>query len=444
MNLQNSPYIVVLGMGKTGLACTRFLRQQDKQVYVMDNRENPPNLAELQQQFPDLMYKIGGFDAEVLAAASSIVISPGLSLREPALEKARAKNIPIISEIELFARAANAPVVAITGSNGKSTVTTLVGEMAQQAGWRVQVGGNLGTPALELLCEPAPDLYVLELSSFQLETTFSLQAAAAVVLNISEDHLDRHDGLADYIAIKQRVYHNAQTAVINEDEACVMHSNAPQRLSFSLKADCGDFHVISENGEHYLARKEQTLIPVKTLKLQGAIMRSNVLAALALGEAVGIPMPAMLKAAQEFRGLPHRCVWVGNKSGADWFNDSKGTNIGASIAAIQGLERPKQIILIAGGEGKGADFTQLAPIAREHLRACVLIGRDAPIIADALAGTVPLFHTESLEAAVQQCADLAQTGDAVLLSPACASFDMFTGYDQRGKLFTAAVEALPQ
>jgi UDP-N-acetylmuramoylalanine--D-glutamate ligase len=313
--------------------------------------------------------------------------------------------------------------------------------MAQQAGWRVQVGGNLGTPALELLCEPAPDLYVLELSSFQLETTFSLQAAAAVVLNISEDHLDRHDGLADYIAIKQRVYHNAKTAVMNADEA--MQSNAPQRLSFSLKANAGDFHVITENGEQYLARKEQILIPVNTLKLQGAIMRANVLAALALGEAVGIPMPAMLKAAQEFRGLPHRCVWVGNKAGADWFNDSKGTNIGASIAAIQGLERPKQIILIAGGEGKGADFTQLAPIAKEHLRACVLIGRDAPIIADALAGIVPLFHADSLEAAVQQCADLAHTGDAVLLSPACASFDMFTGYDQRGKVFTAAVEALP-
>lgn len=441
MNLQNSPYIVVLGMGKTGLACTRFLWQQGKQVYVMDNRENPPNLTELQQQFPDLPHNVGYFDAEILAAASSIVISPGLSLREPALERAQAKNIPIISEIELFARAANAPIVAITGSNGKSTVTTLVGEMAQQAGWKVQVGGNLGTPALELLCEPAPDLYVLELSSFQLETTFSLQAAAAVVLNISEDHLDRHDGLADYIAIKQRVYHNAKTAVMNADEA--MQSNAPQRLSFSLKANAGDFHVITENGEQYLARKEQILIPVNTLKLQGAIMRANVLAALALGEAVGIPMPAMLKAAQEFRGLPHRCVWVGNKAGADWFNDSKGTNIGASIAAIQGLERPKQIILIAGGEGKGADFTQLAPIAKEHLRACVLIGRDAPIIADALAGIVPLFHADSLEAAVQQCADLAHTGDAVLLSPACASFDMFTGYDQRGKVFTAAVEALP-
>lgn len=446
MNPVNSPYSVVLGMGKTGLACTRFLVKQGVSVYVMDNRENPPNLEIIRQEFPELPYHLGLFDADILTNAAEIVLSPGLSINEPALMAAHAKQIPVISEIELFARHANAPIVAITGSNGKSTVTTLVGEMAKQAGWKVQVGGNLGTPALELRCEPAPDLYVLELSSFQIETTYSLKAAAAVVLNISEDHLDRHASLEEYSLIKQRVYQNATTAVINDDEPEVMHTQTPRRVSFSLKADQGDFRIVSHQSESYFAHvqdlKIHPLMPVSTLKLQGAIMRANVLAALALGDAVGVPMDAMITAAQTFKGLPHRCVWVANKMGVDWFNDSKGTNIGASIAAIQGLERPKHIILIAGGDGKGADFTPLASIAAQHLRACILIGRDAPIIADALKGYVSLFRASSLENAVQQASRLARMGDAVLLSPACASFDMFTGYDQRGKVFTAAVEAL--
>ena len=440
---------VIMGMGKTGIACLRFLIKQGVTVRIMDNRPEPPYLSTILQEFPQVTHCVGYFDPAWLAAAQQIVISPGLSLQEPALAEAQAKNIPIISEIELFARHVNAPVVAITGSNGKSTVTTLVGEMAKQAGWRVAVGGNLGTPALDLLQHPAPDLYVLELSSFQLETTNSLQPKAAVVLNISEDHMDRYANLDEYIAAKRRIYEYADTVVINLDDANVVAMLQPhhKHLSFSLHPHRGNFTMTTgKKGESCLAYLQdhsiQPLLAIDEIRLQGAVMRSNILAALALGEAVGLPMSAMLDAIREFRGLPHRCEWVATSMGIDWFNDSKGTNVGASIAAIQGLERAGRIILIAGGEGKGADFTPLAPVAIQHLKACVLIGRDAHLIAKALDRTIPIFFATSMEDAVQQAEKLAILGDAVLLSPACASFDMFNSYAHRGEIFVAAVQKL--
>jgi len=440
---------VIMGMGKTGIACLRFLIKQGVTVRIMDNRPEPPYLSTILQEFPQVTHCVGYFDPAWLAAAQQIVISPGLSLQEPALAEAQAKNIPIISEIELFARHVNAPVVAITGSNGKSTVTTLVGEMAKQAGWRVAVGGNLGTPALDLLQHPAPDLYVLELSSFQLETTNSLQPKAAVVLNISEDHMDRYANLDEYIAAKRRIYEYADTVVINLDDANVVAMLQPhhKHLSFSLHPHRGNFTMTTgKKGESCLAYLQdhsiQPLLAIDEIRLQGAVMRSNILAALALGEAVGLPMSAMLDAIREFRGLPHRCEWVATLRGVAWFNDSKGTNVGASIAAIQGLERAGRIILIAGGEGKGADFTPLAPVAIQHLKACVLIGRDAHLIAKALDRTIPIFFATSMEDAVQQAEKLAILGDAVLLSPACASFDMFNSYAHRGEIFVAAVQKL--
>ena len=440
---------VIMGMGKTGIACLRFLIKQGVTVRIMDNRPEPPYLSTILQEFPQVTHCVGYFDPAWLAAAQQIVISPGLSLQEPALAEAQAKNIPIISEIELFARHVNAPVVAITGSNGKSTVTTLVGEMAKQAGWRVAVGGNLGTPALDLLQHPAPDLYVLELSSFQLETTNSLQPKAAVVLNISEDHMDRYANLDEYIAAKRRIYEYADTVVINLDDANVVAMLQPhhKHLSFSLHPHRGNFTMTTgKKGESCLAYLQdhsiQPLLAIDEIRLQGAVMRSNILAALALGEAVGLPMSAMLDAIREFRGLPHRCEWVATSRGVAWFNDSKGTNVGASIAAIQGLERAGRIILIAGGEGKGADFTPLAPVAIQHLKACVLIGRDAHLIAKALDRTIPIFFATSMEDAVQQAEKLAILGDTVLLSPACASFDMFNSYAHRGEIFVAVVKKL--
>ncbi|MDM8559139.1 UDP-N-acetylmuramoyl-L-alanine--D-glutamate ligase [Candidatus Parabeggiatoa sp. HSG14] len=436
-------YTVIMGMGKTGIASANFLVKQGVSVRVMDNRSTPPGLKKLQQILPEIPYITGYFDVEQLANAQEIIISPGLSRHEPALAQALAAGIPIISEIELFARYVNAPVVAITGSNGKSTVTTLLGEMAKKAGWQVQVGGNLGTPAIELLCHPAPDLYVLELSSFQLESTYSLNPKAAVILNISEDHRDRYAHISEYIAAKQTIYQGDGIVITNADDPIVAAMRPPHRqfLSFSLHDNQGDFRIRQHQGEYYFARADENsftpLLPTKKMRLQGTMMRANALAALALGEAVGLP--PMLDALQTFRGLPHRCAWVANKQGSDWFNDSKGTNVGATIAAIQSLEKPGQIILIAGGDGKGADFTPLTDVVAQHCRACVLIGKDAPLIANVLKNTVPIHHSDSMEDAVTQAATLAQLGDIILLSPACASFDMFNNYEHRGQVFEKAV-----
>ncbi len=431
---------VIMGMGNTGLACAKFLHKRNIPVIIMDNRTYPPSLSLLQQHFPEITSIAGKFDSELLSQASEIIISPGLSKQEPALAKALAIGIPIISEIELFARYVNAPVVAITGSNGKSTVTTLLGEMVQQAGWKVQVGGNLGTPAIDLLCEPAPDIYVLELSSFQLETTYSLNPAVAVVLNISEDHMDRYASLADYIKTKQLIYQGNGIIVVNADDPYTIDIN--KNLSFSLRSDIGNFRISNQKNELYLTKVENNelipLLPVNKMYLQGSMMQANALAALALGYAINLPLVAMLTALKQFKGLPHRCAWVATKQNVDFFNDSKGTNVGATIAAIQGLARKS--ILIAGGEGKGADFTPLTNIVAEHCHAVVLIGKDASLLAKVL--SVPIYYADSMEDAVKQAANIANSGDAVLLSPACASFDMFDNYEHRGKVFEETVQQL--
>jgi len=440
--MKTNSYTAIMGMGKTGVACIRFLTQRSKSVCIMDESDAPSGSTILKKEFPHIQCITGKFDAEILANASEIVISPGVPIQTPALAQAQSKNIPIISEIELFAREVNAPVVAITGSNGKSTVTTLLGEMAEKSGLRVQVGGNLGTPALDLLCTPAPDLYVLELSSFQLETTYSLNPKAAVVLNLSQDHLDRYANFADYVQAKQRVYQGDGVMIINaEDSGVVAMSQMNRRhISFGLKN--GDFRILEYQGEWHLARGNLPLLSVKKLKIQGKIMWANALAALALGEAVELPLDKMLIAMENFKGLPHRCAWVARVDGVDWFDDSKGTNVGATIAAIQGLEKPKKIILIAGGEGKGMDFSPLATVAKQALKACVLIGRDAPIIEKALNNVVPIHYANSMMDAVEKSAFLADSDDAVLLSPACASFDMFKSYVHRGQVFSKCINHL--
>jgi len=441
-------YTVVMGMGKTGMACIRFLMDKGVHLHVMDNRPHPPNLAQLQQTYPNLPYTVGRFDSKILAHATEIIISPGLSLKEPALIPAIKNKVPIISEIELFTRYVNAPVIAITGSNGKSTVTTLVGNMAEQAGWNVQVGGNLGTPALDLLTKSInPDLYVLELSSFQLETTYSLNPKASVVLNISEDHMDRYDSLQAYVDTKRRIYQGHGIMIINADDSHIVAMTETNRryLSFSLHYGRATFSLGEYQDKRYLMRSDHNLpcllLSIDEMPLQGLVMLANTLAALALGEAVGIPMSAMLDAIRNFKGFPHRCEHVTKFNDIDWFNDSKGTNVGATIAAIQNLEKPKHIILIAGGDGKGADFNPLIEIAMQHLKACVLIGRDAQLMADTLAcAHIPLFFAKDMQEAVAKAAYVAIAGDAVLLSPACASFDMFNNYEHRGEVFVAAVK----
>ncbi len=431
------PYTIVMGMGKTGIACAQFLHQQGTKIHIMDSRISPPNLITLRRTLPDISYTIGKFEPTLLAQAQEIVISPGINLKEPALQPALQANIPIISEIELFARHVNAPVIAITGSNGKSTVTTLVGDMAKQTGLNVQVGGNLGTPAITLLKDFPPDLYILELSSFQLETTHSLQPHAAIVLNISADHMDRYTDLTEYAATKQKIYHGNGMMVINQDDPYVVDMQDQQReyLTFSITDDVADFHL----KDNHLTYRDMLLLPVTELRLQNKIMYANALAALALGKAMGLSLPAMKTTLQQFRGLAHRCEWVANINGVDWFNDSKGTNVGATVAAVQGLEKPKRIILIAGGEGKDADFAPLSEIAKQHLKACVLIGRDAHLIKPYLEKYISVRLAKTMQDAVYQAQQLSQAGNVVLLSPACASFDMFDNYEHRGQMFMEAV-----
>jgi UDP-N-acetylmuramoylalanine--D-glutamate ligase len=354
--------------------------------------------------------------------------------------------VKLSGDIDLFARYAKAPIVAITGSNAKSTVTTLVGEMAVAAGKKVAVGGNLGTPALDLLSDDV-ELYVMELSSFQLETTDQLNAEVATCLNLSEDHMDRYADLPAYHLAKHRIFRGARQVVVNRDDALSRPLVADQLPCwyFGLgKPDFKRFGLLEENGEKHLAFQFDTLLPVRELKIRGAHNQSNALAALALGHAVGLPMEAMLATLRQFAGLAHRCQWVGERQAVSYYDDSKATNVGAALAAIEGLgaDIAGKLVLIAGGDGKGADFSALkAPVGR-FCRAVVLLGRDAELLADALGDAAPLIRVKTLEEAVARAAELAEAGDAVLLSPACASLDMFKNFEERGRLFAQAVEGL--
>jgi UDP-N-acetylmuramoylalanine--D-glutamate ligase len=433
---------LVVGLGQTGLACARFLAARGERFAVADSRATPPGIDELRRDLPGVECHCGEFDAALLQRAHRLLLSPGVAPQEPAIVAAQQAGVELLGDIELFARHADAPVVAITGSNGKSTVTTLVGEMAQAAGRVVRVGGNLGTPALALLSAEAPDLYVLELSSFQLELTFSLNAAAAVVLNISEDHLDRHGSLAHYAAIKATIYRGDGTVILNRDDAQVMAMSLPGRATVSFGLDAAptanDFGLLQRDGQHYLVRGDVALLNVAEMRMAGRHNWANALAALALGEAVGLEMAAMLRVLRDFPGLSHRCQWVAEQQGVNFYEDSKGTNVGATLAALEGMPG-ERVVLIAGGQGKGQDFAPLRPAVAARARAVVLIGEDAEPIAHALGGAAPLVMAADMADAVGKARQLAQPGDAVLLSPACASFDMFRNYIERGEAFVAAV-----
>ncbi len=437
---------IVVGLGKSGMSLVRFLARQGLPFAVVDTRANPPELATLREQFPQVEVRCGELDVEFLCRASELLVSPGLAIATPALQAAAARGVKLSGDIDLFARYAKAPIVAITGSNAKSTVTTLVGEMAAAVGKRVAVGGNLGTPALDLL-DDAVELYVMELSSFQLETTHQLNAEVATCLNISEDHMDRYVDLQQYHLAKHRIFRGARQVVVNRDDALSRPLVADQLpcLFFGLgKPDFKRFGLIEENGEKYLAYQFDALLPVRELKIRGAHNQSNALAALALGQSVGLPMDAMLATLKRFSGLAHRCQWVGERKGVSYYDDSKATNVGAALAAIEGLgaDIDGRLVLIAGGDGKGADFAALkAPVGR-FCRAVVLLGRDAERLAAALGDAAPLIRVASLEDAVLRATEHAEAGDAVLLSPACASLDMFKNFEERGRLFAQAVEGL--
>ena len=437
---------IIVGLGVTGLSVARYLAGRDLPFAVCDTRANPPGLDKLKRFAPMADLYLGELDAQLLSSADELIINPGIALSTPAIQAAIQAGVKVIGDIELFARAADAPVVAITGSNAKSTVTTLVGMMAEKAGRRVAVGGNIGTPALDLLDMKA-DLYVLELSSFQLETTDALNAEVATVLNVSEDHMDRYADLASYHLAKHRIFRGARQIVVNRDDALTRPLVADQLPCWSFGLDKPDFKgfgLIEQGGEKHLAFEFKTLMPVSELKMRGAHNQANALAALALGHAVGLPMAAMLEALREFAGLPHRCQWVGQHAGVDYYDDSKATNVGAALAAIEGFggDLQGQQVLIAGGDGKGADFAPLVEPISRHCRAVVLLGRDADRLEQALGGRVPVRRVAGIDEAVMAAAELARPGDAVLLSPACASLDMFANFEERGRLFAAAVRRL--
>lgn len=450
--LQLDGTTLVVGLGQSGLATVRALAALGAAIAITDSRLDPPGLAALRDEFPAIACHLGGFDPAVFADAARLVVSPGVAVATPVIAAMMQRGVPVWGDIELLARLSHVPVVAITGSNGKSTVTTLVGEMTQQASLRAAIGGNLGTPALELWLteeyrqDPASPLacYVLELSSFQLETTQSLNAQVATVLNISPDHMDRYDSLDDYIAAKRRIFQGDGVMVVNADDPVVMAMMEPKRpvIRFGLgEPQNGDFGLRSVEGESWLSYGNEAWMAASELKISGAHNLANALAALALGHALGLQREPMLMALRAFNGLAHRTTLVLERGGVRWFDDSKGTNVGATVAAVRGL--PGRLILIAGGDGKGQDFTPLRTALADKARGVVLIGRDAPLIAAALADSVPLQAASDMEQAVAQAARWAEPGDSVLLSPACASFDMYSGYQERGKVFAAAVQGLP-
>lgn len=441
----NSLSYLIIGLGQTGLSCVRFLVKQGYNVAIMDTREQPPELVTLQTEYPEVIVHVGGLNAAWLKKADVIVLSPGVDPRLPEIVAATQAGVELVGDIELFARYANAPIVAITGSNGKSTVTTLLAEMAEQAGVAIQVGGNLGTPALDLICEPAPNFYIVELSSFQLETVRSLNAFASTVLNISPDHLDRYNSVEDYQNVKSRIYNGDGVMVINCDEDIVNKLTLTGRnnIGFSLQETEGvDFGVINQGGKQWLAVGKLALLVVEELKIVGKHNIANALAALALGSAMALPMADMLMALKQYPGLPHRCRLVMEYENIRWFNDSKATNVGASVAAIEGLNAKGKIILIAGGVAKEQDFSALVPSLKNYVHTVIVIGRDAKLIADIVPENIEIYYAATMENAVIKSQKIAVVGDNILLSPACASFDMFSSYVERGNVFEAAVKAL--
>ena len=432
---------LVLGLGRTGLSSARYLDRKGLEVRVADTRDAPPGLAALREQVPGAEIRTGAFESTLLDGVAQVVISPGLSLREPVATEALSRGLPVVGDIELFAREAQAPVAAITGTNGKSTVTALLAEIANAAHCPAIAGGNLGEPALDLLEQPVPRLYVLELSSFQLETTHSLETVTATVLNVTPDHMDRYGSVAEYAAAKARIFDGCAVAVINADDPLVRDMpRAGQRvISFSLEDPGADYSLVRAP-EPALCCRGEALLPVSAMRLQGTHNVANALATLAMCEALGLPRGPVLEALAAFGGLAHRTQWVADVDGVRYVNDSKGTNVGATLAAVSGLAGP--LVLIAGGDGKGQDFRPLRAAFSGKVRHVVLIGRDADALAKALDGVCSTEIARDMRAAVLATRTAARQGDTVLLSPACASLDMFRDYAHRGDEFAAVVRSL--
>jgi UDP-N-acetylmuramoylalanine--D-glutamate ligase len=453
--------VVVLGLGDTGLSMTRWLARHRADVRVADTRAEPPHAARLARELPRIALATGAFSDATLRGADLIAISPGLDRREAPIARAIGRGVPVAGDVELFAQAlkqhgtrnpklGTARVLAVTGTNGKSTVTVMTGEICRAAGRETVVAGNIGTPVLDALGAieggtAAPEVFVLELSSFQLESTASLEPAAAAMLNLTEDHFDRYDGMADYAAAKARVFAGDGVQVLNRDDRWSMSMARSGRTLFTFGAGQPraetEWGIGSARGAEVLARGPHSLMAVSELPLAGLHNAANALAAHALAHAIGAPDEALARALRSFRGLPHRMQQVAEHEGVLFLDDSKGTNVGATVAALAGMRRP--VVLIAGGDGKGQDFSPLAPAVKARARAVVLIGRDAEQLARAIAASgVPVERAAGMEEAVQAAFRASRAGDAVLLSPACASYDMFRNYVHRAEAFVAAVGRL--
>ncbi|OYY95539.1 MAG: UDP-N-acetylmuramoyl-L-alanine--D-glutamate ligase [Hydrogenophilales bacterium 28-61-23] len=476
MNRQASSFsnvkALVVGLGDTGASCVRWLLEHDASVRATDTRDEPPHAQHLREAFPEVPLTLGGFQAADFDWADLIVVSPGVALATPEIQRAIAAGKDVAGDVELFARAikhSRSKVIAITGSNGKSTVTSLVGHLCAAVGLDTVVAGNIGLPVLEALDNREtlgkdPDVWVLELSSFQLETTSSLHPDAATVLNISQDHMDRYAGLDDYAAAKARVFAGSGVQVLNRDDPMSMAMALPGRAisTFSIEMSAHpspvSYGLTRRKDRLWLAEGEETLLPVDKLPIAGLHNAANALAALALCRAIGLPsqegrrsrnaaepptapLPydGLIPALKTFEGLPHRVQFVAEINSRAFYDDSKGTNVGATVAALLGFSVP--VVLIAGGDGKGQDFSPMQG-AVKNARAVVQIGRDGPLVAEAIGDACPVHRAESMEEAVDLAFDLSQPGDAILLSPACASWDMFRNYAHRAEVFIAAIGVL--
>ncbi len=443
MPYSNPDVRLIIGLGETGLSCARYFTRLNLPFTLLDSRLDPPKLSEFQKAFPQRVYHLGAFDRKHFQNCKELIVSPGVDLNEENLSTAiQQYNLKPLGDIELFAQQALAPIIAITGSNAKGTVTSLVGKMIDQAKLKVAVGGNIGKPVLDLLDEPIPDFYVLEISSFQLETTYSLHPKLASILNISPDHLDRHKTLAAYIQAKQRIYQNCEIALWNrEDSPTYPKYQAKKVISFGLdplKSNLKEFGLQVVNQKTFLTEGNKILLPVEKIPIKGKHNWTNALAALTIGRAIGLELSAMLTALCQFKGLPHRCQWIKKHKGVTWYNDSKATNVGATLAALNGLGPAisGKIILIAGGLAKAADFSLLSDPIKRYVKKMILIGRDASLLKTALENSTAIDLATDLAQAVKLAHHTATQGDIVLLSPACASMDMFKNYEERGNVFS--------
>ena len=442
---------VIVGLGGTGLSCVKYFASLGEKFMVVDSRDEPPGLATLKVLYPDVACELGEFRQETLSKAKQLVVSPGVSILSPAIAAAMEAGVSITGDIDIFSKQVTAPIVAVTGSNGKSTVVAMLTEILKKSGKSFGLGGNLDgesfKPALDLLAEAEKELYVLELSSFQLETTERLGAQVATILNLSADHMDRYEGLESYHRAKQRIFIDCKQVVVNRDDR---DSYPPEGIDATVwefgfgRPGMNGLGVLEEDNDRYLAFQFEKIVSVSELKVFGQHNISNVLAAIALAMALDIDMQAIKSAITEFKGLPHRCQWVANIAGVEFYNDSKGTNVGATVAAIEGLGEhiSGHIVLIAGGISKGADFTPLVPAMNKWGKAVVLIGQDAAEMADYFDVDIQAYFASDMSEATAIALQQASAGDAVLLSPACASFDMFENFQHRGFSFIESVETL--